>query len=476
MSVGKHIPRPEGGPTDAATVKECLIVRQEGSKNCLDAVGSDTLESGRANNISLGRPTKRLRFLTARNASDLDRFALDASSEVTFLPMEAIGEQGDLDLSLTRPFEEVKSGYSRFRDGDVVVAKITPCFENGKGALIRGTATGIGFGTTELHVLSPGPELDGRFLYYVTIDPRFRHLGEACMTGAAGQQRVPEDFVRDFRIPVLPLPQQRAITDYLDHETARIDALISAKERLLWLLVEKRKSIIATAVTCGLDPKVKLRKSGVPWLGQVPEHWQTVPLRYLVSFLSGGTPDKGNIEYWMDGTIPWVSPKDMKVEEIADAEDHITEAALDGSATRLVPVGSVLVVVRGMILAHTLPVAVTSGSVTINQDIKALVCGDRLLPEFLQLVLSGNSKYLLSLADSSAHGTRKMETEVLQQFELPVPGVEEQRAIVEHIARETAKLDAVRAATERTMILLKERRATLIAAAVTGQLDAGVAA
>ncbi len=126
-------------------------------------------------------------------------------SQVTFIPMEAIGEQGQLDVSAVRDIENVRTGYSQFFDGDVVVAKITPCFENGKGALVRGTLGSVGFGTTELHILTPSPEVDGRFLYFVTAGAQFRKLGEACMTGAAGQKRVPEDFVRDYRTPIPPV-------------------------------------------------------------------------------------------------------------------------------------------------------------------------------------------------------------------------------------------------------------------------------
>lgn len=293
----------------------------------------------------------------------------------------------------------------------------------------------------------------------------------------AGKSAVPGVDRNDIHTIPVALPgreQQRQIAAFLGGETRRIDGLLATKQRVLDLLSEKRKAIIATAVTHGLDPKVKLRDSGVPWLGEILAHWPLVPLRYLVAFLSGGTPDKGKADFWVGGTIPWVSPKDMKVEVIDDSEDHITRAAVDGSATRIVPIGSVLIVVRGMILAHTLPVAVTSGPVTINQDIKALVCGDRLLPDFLRIVLVGQSRLLLSLADSSAHGTKKLETEALQRLEVPAPSLDEQRAVVAHIARETAKLDAVRAATERTIVLLKERRSALIAAAVTGQLDVGL--
>lgn len=206
---------------------------------------------------------------------------------------------------------------------------------------------------------------------------------------------------------------------------------------------------------------------GAPWLGTLQADWPLVPLRYLVSFLSGGTPDKGNPQFWSGGTIPWVSPKDMKIDRIDDAEDHITEAALDGSATQLVPVGSVLVVVRGMILAHTLPVAVTTGPVAINQDIKALVCGPRLLPGFLHAVLVGQAEWLLSLADSSAHGTKKLETEVLRRFEVPCPPLEVQRRIVETLQARATSLDVLATAKQRVIDLLAEKRKAIIASAVT---------
>lgn len=209
----------------------------------------------------------------------------------------------------------------------------------------------------------------------------------------------------------------------------------------------------------------------VPWLGILRADWPLVPLRFLVRFLSGGTPDKGNADFWSGGAIPWVSPKDMKVDRINDSEDHITVAALDGSSTQLVPVGSVLVVVRGMILAHTLPVAVTTGPVTINQDIKALVCGQRILPEFLHAVLAGQAEWLLSQADSSAHGTKKLETEVLQRFEVPCPTLELQRRIVATMRAQAMGLDEVVAAKQRVIDLLAEKRKAIIATAITRGLD-----
>lgn len=193
-------------------------------------------------------PTKRLRFLTRRDLSIDQKKALAKATQVTFLPMENIGEKGELDCSLTRDIKDVQEGYTQFFDGDVLIAKITPCFENGKGAIVRGTLSGVGFGTTELHVLAPNDEIDARFLYYITTGDHFRKLGEAAMFGAAGQKRVPEDFVRDYRVPLPPLSQQRAIADYLDRETARLDALAGRTRESVALLRERRAALISAAV------------------------------------------------------------------------------------------------------------------------------------------------------------------------------------------------------------------------------------
>jgi type I restriction enzyme, S subunit len=190
---------------------------------------------------------KRLKFAATFPAkSEVRGFALDL--QVSFVPMEAVGEYGGLRLTETRSLEDVLSGYTFFKDDDVVVAKITPCFENGKGALARGLEGGIAFGTTELHVLR-AVEFVPEFLFYLTISRDFRELGSAEMYGAGGQKRVPERFLRDIRHPIPPLDEQRTIVAFLDRETARIGRLIADKTRLIELLAENRAAVISHAVT-----------------------------------------------------------------------------------------------------------------------------------------------------------------------------------------------------------------------------------
>lgn len=177
---------------------------------------------------------KRLRFVADFNPSKSEIAELNQTAEVSFIPMEAIGDNGTICLEQIRPIEQVAAGYTFFRDGDVTIAKITPCFENGKGAVMRGLTSGFGFGTTELIVARPRKhETTAEYLYWLFVSAPFRKLGEAAMYGAGGQKRVPDEFVRDFTIAFPDVSEQRFIAAFLDRETAKIDALIAEQGQLL---------------------------------------------------------------------------------------------------------------------------------------------------------------------------------------------------------------------------------------------------
>lgn len=196
---------------------------------------------------------KRLRFVGKVNPVKSEVAHLLPDTEVSFVPMEAVSEYGGLNLDQTKRIEDVYQGYTYFRDGDVVIAKITPCFENGKGSIATGLTNGVGFGTTELHVVRPLPEIDRQFFFYISISVAFRQLGEAEMYGAGGQKRVPDSFIRDYRCPVPPLEEQQRIAAFLDRETVRIDALVMKVRDSIDMLREYRTALISAAVTGKID-------------------------------------------------------------------------------------------------------------------------------------------------------------------------------------------------------------------------------
>jgi type I restriction enzyme S subunit len=213
-----------------------------------------------------------------------------------------------------------------------------------------------------------------------------------------------------------------------------------------------------------------MKDSGARWPGRIPAHWDARPLKHLVSISSGGTPSKSNELFW-EGSIPWVSAKDMKVEALSDTQDHITQLAVSHGGMKILPPEHVIVVVRGMILAHSFPVAKNSVPVTINQDLKAIECDDLLDSDFLFHFLVGSKDLLVSMAAESAHGTLKLESPVLRNLLVPIPPKMEQEEIARHLQGMKDAFDGLVASCESAINLLQQRRAALISAAVTGKID-----
>ena len=173
--------------------------------------------------------------------------------KVVFLPMENISENGKIDCSIKQPIAKVRTGFSSFAKNDVIVAKITPCFENGKGACLDELESDIGYGTTELFNLRAGNDVLPKYLYYITMTKIFRSLGEGQMTGSAGQKRVPADFIRNFVIGLPSIAIQYKIIDYICLKTSQINRLICTKHKQLEFLKELCSTIISDVVTGKID-------------------------------------------------------------------------------------------------------------------------------------------------------------------------------------------------------------------------------
>jgi type I restriction enzyme S subunit len=178
-------------------------------------------------------------------------------------------------------------------------------------------------------------------------------------------------------------------------------------------------------------------------LARAVEEYPVRPLSDLVTIRGGGTPSKADVSYW-EGTIPWITPKDMKRRELRDAIDHISELATQETAAKLIQPDAVLVVVRGMILAHTFPSAVLRAPAAINQDMKAIIPKQELLPEFLCMVFWACNPRILELVEKSTHDTRKLETDKLLGSKVVIPPLQEQQRIVAELDALQAQVDALK--------------------------------
>ncbi|HEN9574955.1 TPA: restriction endonuclease subunit S [Acinetobacter baumannii] len=320
-------------------------------------------------------------------------------------------------------------------------------------------------------VLSSKKNIDYRYFKYLFKSAPFIAALQSTTDSLRDGKSISYEQFGNITLPLFSKVEQNTIANFLDHETAKIDHLIEKQQQLIELLKEKRQAVISHAVTKGLNPNVAMKDSGVEWLGQVPEHWQLVPLKYLCTFSGGGTPTKDNLSYWTDGNIPWVSPKDMKTFWISKTQDYITEKAVKESSTNTVEQNSLLMVVRSGILQRTIPIAINTVPVTMNQDMKALKFGKRVLVEYIANLIHGNTVQLLLEWSKEGATVESIEHEYLANSLIPVPSLKEQEEITQVIAKKMKVYAELTEKAELQITLLQERRTTLISAAVTGKID-----
>ena len=290
--------------------------------------------------------------------------------------------------------------------GDIVFARTGAT--TGKSFLIRHLPRPSVFASYLIRV-RPTDEVDSKYLAYFFKSPQYWFQITAMAEGAA-QPGVNSSKLKELEIPLPPLPEQKRIAAILD----KADAIRRKRQQAIQLADDFLRAVFLDMFG---DPVTN------------PKGWKTACLEELVKVVSGATPSKSNDAYWA-GEFPWVSPKDMKSVEISSSIDHVNQVVFERENLKKLPVGSVLIVVRGMILAHTVPVGITTTEVAINQDIKAFVSSGRVLPEFLLWFLLSQHANLLSKVTTAAHGTKRFDMVDLLGLPVFVPDIGAQRKFV----------------------------------------------
>jgi type I restriction enzyme, S subunit len=294
-------------------------------------------------------------------------------------------------------------------------------------------------------------KLEPAFLTIYFQRKRIWEEASALASGMGDRRRriQPESFLR-YKLPLPPLGEQRRLIECVQTLAAKLQ-----EAELLRKSIHDVFPLLSSACARrSLTPQTKITIK---------------PLRDLTEIRGGGTPSKANPFFW-NGLIPWVSPKDMKVREIYDAQDHITDDAIKNSSAQLLPPGAVLVVVRGMILAHTVPAAVLQVPAAINQDMKAMIVTGEILPAYLCALIWANNGELLSLVEKSTHDTRKLETAKLLDFAIPVPPLPEQRRLILRLSEMQQRSNSALALQNRIQVELDAMLPAVLDLAFRGEL------
>ena len=389
--------------------------------------------------------------------------------EIRYVDIGNVDSKGNIHQVPTYRFTDAPSRARRVvRDGDVIISTVRTYLQ--AIAPIESPSDNL-IVSTGFAVIRPRREiLDTGYCKYVLRESEFLHKVFTHSVGVSYPAISAWDL-GNIAVPIRSLPEQRAIANYLDRETARIDALIAEKEHLLSLLAEKRRTLITQAVTRGLNPNAPMRDSGVEWLGEIPKHWELKRLKFISPEITVGivvTPAK----YYEDSGVPCLRSLNVK------------ETGLTNTDLVYISPESNELLSKSKVFTGDL-VAVRSGqpgtTATVDERFDGANCMDLIIIRHAPLFDSHFLAYFLNSEVALIQFSEGSEGAIQQHFNIetakdlliPLPPLSEQRTIVSMIAVEAAKLGTLKQAAKRAIDLLHDRRAALISAAVTGQIRAG---
>jgi len=459
------------------------------------------------NNTTAGWPQKPLSEVVDINPR-LDKTAYRDDLEVSFVPMAAVeAGSGRMEVSQTKHFSTVKKGYTPFRESDVLFAKITPCMENGKMAVVPKLTNGLGFGSTEFHVLRPHEGIDPRFVYYFISSQNFRREAAHRMTGAVGQKRVPQSFLEEALIPVPLFDDQKSIVAEIEKQFSRLDEAVANLKRVKANLKRYKASVLKSAVEGKLtedwrkqhpdvEPASKLldrilAERRAKWNGRgkykepsVPEAtdlpslprgwvWATVDqvaAPELNSITDGPFGSNLKTEHYKE-----TGPRVIRLQNIGDCvfvneEAHISEEHFTRLQKHRIFAGDLVIAALGEDPPRSCLIPQSVGHAIVKADCIRFKPHKDVGAKYLNVVL--NSQPTRQRAKSIVHGVGRPRLNLgeIKAIVVPVPPTVEQQAIVAEVERRLSVIEELEAAVEANLTRADRLRQSILGQAFSGKL------
>lgn len=405
------------------------------------------------NKIPKGWEVKKLGEICEINPKT-EILLLNESDEVSFIPMASVEAETNIFTESKSKFSKVKKGYTKFRDNDILFAKITPCMENGKICIVNNLKFGIGFGSTEFHVIRPNKNTLSKYIYYFVSQISFRQMAQIYMTGAVGQRRVPSKILENFEIPLPPLSEQKAIVDKLDDSFAKIENaitnLINAKENLKLY----KQSVLKSAFNGDLLPNTS------------PTHWEVKKLGEICEKIGDGL--HGTPSYNDDGEYFFINGRNISYPYLI-INNNVKRLSSDEALKY-----------KKDFNTHTIFVSIngTLGNIGFYNNEKIIlgksVCYLNLKDNVNKYYIFFNlkSNEFLNYANLKATGStiKNVSLQAMRNFEIPLPPLSEQNLIVAEIDRRFAIVDKTLNLIDKSIQNAKNLKQSILKKAFSGEL------
>jgi len=362
--------------------------------------------------------------------------------------MSAVDERlGVIARPEIKPFGQVKKGYTVFAEDDIIFAKITPCMQNGKHAIASNLIDGVGFGSTEFHVLRPTDKIISSLIHYFLRQPSILKAAMGTFTGTVGQQRVPENFLANLKIPLPPtIEEQRRIAAVLDEQMKAIE--------------QARRAVEEQLAATKLLPNAFLRSV---FESEDAQKWQKRKLGDVCEVVTGGTPPRGEAKFY-GGSIPWIKPDDLdKSIYVEKSTEYLTEEG--GKASRLLPEGSVLVSCIGNIGK----IAIASTTLATNQQLNSLIPSGNV--DSLYLYYSCRFIKPVLISEASISLVSILNKSSFSKIEFPLPEtIKEQKKVAEKLNEQMQEVEKLKKTLTEQLEAIKKMPSALLRKAFAGEI------
>ena len=378
-----------------------------------------------------------------------------AARDVKISPENVESHTGRV-LSLRSDYE---SAGVIFCEGDILFNKLRVYLNK----VLLSKWSGVSMG--EMIVLRPR-KVSSEYIYWVLTSQRFIDNTDSLSQGVK-MPRPPVSGILNSFIPVPVKLEQSRISEFLNHNIAKIDLLTLKIQKKINLLNELRMTLISKFITKGLDPSVEMIDSGIEWVGEVPKHWKVKKLTYLVDEIgSGATPKSDNPQYYTNGAIPWLVTGELSDGRISESTKWVTGKALeDYSALKIWPKDSLVIAMYGATIGK---LGLLQISTTVNQACCVCVVNEQNIPEYWMYAILASRKRILAM--SYGGGQPNISQELMKSMRFASPPPDEQLQIARHLDLKTARIDSLNEKLECKKNLLREYRQTLISNVVTGKI------
>lgn len=417
--------------------------------------------------IPEGWEITRLKYLADFEPA-CDTSYLTDESKITYTPMECVKNGGFENRSAL--YGNLSHTLTPFQNGDIAMAKVTPCFENGNIAIMDNLFSGFGLGSSELFIFRP-KSISTRYFFYWLQNKAFVARACSTMTGTGGLKRISPSFIRNCPVHCPSTDEQTKISDYLDAKCSKIDDLLTSVHASIEEYKKLKQAVITQAVTKGVRGEREMKDSGVEWAGLVPHHWGVAKIGSIGQTSSGATPLRSKeSSFFDDATIRWVRTLDLNDGFVYDSSEKITELALASSACSIMPKGTVCVAMYGG--AGTIgKCGLLMSDCATNQAVCSIVCNREIVsPIFLLMQLLALKSYWMKYAV----GTRKdpnISQDVVARMKILIPPLDEQKEITDYLDAKCAEIDKLIAKKEQLVKELESYKKSLIYEVVTGKRE-----